>query len=250
MSAKTHPKPWFKPALLWLLVFGLPCLAPNVEAAEVKRGRDSRTKETREELHARAVEAYESAQFDKAAELFAQELGVLSSNDLGRTVELEAREKWILSLYNAGRKDEAVNAFKTLRERYPSFRFNEDEVLPETVAYFEAQAPKVSAAKEIKPVVIAAEPKQPWRWYYLAPLGVGQFVAGSPVRGSIFAVLQGGLIAANVALAVDYGSRVQSNGGTANLAAASAVQTAMNITFFALIGAAVAGVVDGALFEP
>ena len=212
---------------------------------------------TRDSVHERAVAAYESAQFSKAAELFEQEVGLLSSNDQGRSVELEAREKWVLSLYNANRRDDSIIAFRKLRERFPSFRFNEDEVLPETVQFFDknAQAP---ASPVQQPRVIQAAPTpspgsatvKPWRWYYLAPLGVGQFLAGSPVRGVIFAALEAGLLAANIALAVDYGGRVGPGGATRDLKGTAAIQTAMNVTFFSMLGVFVVGALDGLIFEP
>lgn len=216
---------------------------------ESKRG----AKDTRESVHQKAMNAYESAQFSKAAELFEQEISLLAQSDIGRAVELEAREKWILSLYNAGKKDQAVAEYKTLRARYPSFRFNEDEVLPETVQYFDQHAGPslVDQPRIVKgPGLSPTQPAQPWQWYYVAPLGVGQFLAGSPVRGVVFAVLEVGLVAANIALAVDYNSKVGANGGTRDVAGATTLQTAMNVTFFSAIGAFVAGTVDGIFFEP
>jgi hypothetical protein len=98
--------------------------------------------------------------------------------------------------------------------------------------------------------IAPAAAKAQWHWYYLAPLGIGQFLAGSPVRGTLFLVLQLGFVAANVAGTVLFNSLRVPEGGFANPQRAQAMQVLMNVGFFGLIGSALAGTIDGAFFEP
>jgi len=206
-------------------------------------------------LHDRAMRAYENLDFKQAAELFKQDLRV------GDPQEKDTRQRLVLSLYQAGRRDESVNEYHALMARYPAFRFDENEVLPETIAFFDAHKPAAP------PKIIKVAPDQPrridttaatkppanekrWYWYYLAPLGIGQFLAHSPVHGTLFAVLQAGLIAADVAMFAVFNQQVDSEGRSATPDASRKLQLAMNVVFFSMIGSIVAGAIDGVFFEP
>lgn len=241
-------------------------------------------KQSRAQVHDKAMNAYQALDFKQAADLFAKELTMLAPAEHGNRVELEARVRLVLSLFQAGKKNESVTEYKLLREKFPAFRFDEDEVLPETIEFFEkavpsAPAPKVEATVEPEPppkvepkaepkaepkqIVVSPDqprvvvaPKDPaaqaprWRWYYLTPFGIGQFLAGSPVRGAIFAILNAGLVAANIALYVTFNRMVSVVGNEAraqDVAAATNMQMALDVVFFSMLGSFVAGAIDGAL---
>ncbi|MCC6805965.1 MAG: hypothetical protein IT381_00965 [Deltaproteobacteria bacterium] len=210
------------------------------------------------DLHKRAVDSFDRADFRRAAELLQQDL----QQQIGGRLEQKTRELLVLALYNAGRKDEAVNAYKTLLERFPDYRFNDDEVLPDTIAFFETRVPRVapkppdaiqaapdpvaSAPVELK----AAPPQKRFHWYYLVPLGVGQFLAGSPVRGTIFLVLQAGFLAMNLAgYYALYNAQALPDGTFDNAASARTGMLLTNIAFGGLMGSIVAGIIDAAAFE-
>ncbi len=255
-------------------------------------------KQTRKQLHDKAMKAYANSDFKQAAELFAAEVGSLNAKEAGGPVELAAREKLCLSLFQMDKKDDALQEYKTIKERFPGFEFDDNEVLPETIEFFvKATAPKPapkpvtkpeepprvdpapveqaptarpvetqpkeeivaapdSGPREIQPSTTVTQPlatKKPWRWYYLTPFGIGQFLAGSPVRGVIFAILQAGLVAADVALYVHYNSLgIPADGRLPpdRLAYAQTIQTTMNVMFFSMIGSFVLGTIDGAALEP
>jgi hypothetical protein len=234
---------------------------------------------TRAQVHDKAMAAYQSLDFKQAAELFSRELSMLKAEERGMDVELQVRQRLVLSLYQTSRKSDALNEYQVLLEHFPSFRFNEDEVLPETIEFFEksAKKPKVesdpktqlgSAARN-QPKEIVVSPDSPrviaepasafseptakrWRWYYLTPFGVGQYLAGSPVRGTLFLLLQAGLVAADIGLFVRLNQIATLSGDKlyTNQARATAdLQIALNVVFFSMISSFVAGFIDG-FFEP
>ncbi|MCC6808176.1 MAG: hypothetical protein IT381_12195 [Deltaproteobacteria bacterium] len=262
-------------ALLVLCLLATPAFAAKKKDAP-------RGAATRDQLHDKAMSAYQALDFKTAADLFAREVAMLKPDDLGKPVELEARTRLVLSLYQADKKDAAIAEYKTLKQRFLRFQFDDNEVLPETIEFFDRAVPPVAPPpedptkppdetppkeqpKELtvvspdSPRVVApavppptVQPVKRWHWYYLVPLGIGQFLAGSPVRGAIFAILQAGLIAADVALYVRFNqvatvvgneARTPDPNGTRNL------QTAMNVVFFSMLGSFVAGFIDGCL-EP
>lgn len=131
---------------------------------------------------------------------------------------------------------------------------DEPPTASDTTPIVASPAPPPSGPREIHPVSEAATtptdtPKQ-WRWYYLAPFGIGQFMAGSPVRGALFAALQVGLVALNV---VGYTMLLQTldpDGRSARLDEARRAQLLTNIGFIGWLSALALGTLDGALLEP
>ena len=211
-------------------------------------------------LEDKAGTAYRRAEFVKAATLYRQ-LVEKTRTDPAQREELNARKRLVLSLFNSDAKKDAVAEYVMLKQRFPTFHFNPDEVIDETIAYFEAMAPEPARTETIQvvsdaPRVVASAPmadepvKKRWHWYYLAPFGIGQYLAGSPVRGTIFLVLQTGFLVANIVSAVLFNQLRATGGGFNDPARASALQIIMNVGFFGAIGTGVAGVLDGAIFEP
>jgi len=215
-------------------------------------------------LFAQGQQAMDDIEFAQAAKLFKQALSELKPSEMGRSPELDTREALVLALFQSGQQDEAAKEYRALKDRFPAFQFVADRVAPETVAAIEQRArsvqpatspslAKTASAPFAQPPRLVQQTQTPpgrWHWYYLAPLGIGQFAAHSPVRGTIFAVLQVGLIVSNIALATAFGSLVAKDGATSDPARGFALQVAMNVTFFAAIGAVIAGAIDGAAFEP
>lgn len=122
-----------------------------------------------------------------------------------------------------------------------------------------AHPPGVSGPRQIEPAPLhtssagqGADPTgdRSWRWYYLTPLGVGQFLAGSPVRGALFLALELGFVAANVAGFVLLSEQRLETGTVRDLGAANSARLVMNVGFFGIIATAVAALIDGAAFEP
>lgn len=112
------------------------------------------------------------------------------------------------------------------------------------------EAPRNLASPATTEVVVTPPPKR-WHWYYLTPLGIGQYLAGSPVRGTIFLLLQLGATALNVAGYMLWSREFIYGDGTARDARAAQLgQTIMNVGFFGIIGSVVAGTIDGAFLEP
>ena len=212
----------------------------------------------RERLHTQAMAAYKRADFTRATDLFRQELDTLNDGERGSAVEQRVREKLVLSLYSGGRKDEALDAYAALETRFPDFRFDEGKVAPSTIAYFDSHATQVTASPprrtDITPVVsttpAAAPALEPlWHWYYLAPLGIGQFAAHSPVRGSLLLVSELGFLAMDVVGAVLYQQQIAPEGYARNLSQAHTGQLIMDIGFFGALTAFAVGLIDGAAFE-
>ena len=206
----------------------------------------------RADTHERALAAFKHSSFARAAELFREELRLLSPSDKGSAVERNARELLVYSLYDL-RKDEAVHEYQELVDRFPDFHLSEDQVLPETVRYLESRVTRHEALppQQIKVVTLVTEPRAnaPWHWYYLAPLGVGQFLAHSPVRGSIFAVTQGGFLALNLAAYAAFAGQTYSDHTAVNVGNARAAQILADVGFIGVIAAVITGVIDGAFFE-
>ncbi len=220
-------------------------------------------------LQDKASTAYRRAEFVKAAVLYKQLIDKILSDDTLRGEETNARKRLVLSLYNSDQKGDAVAQYKILKQRFPLFRLDPDEVLDETIAYLEAQVPNEAPAADPSPPetapvsdaprVVASAPMPPqseapteakrWRWYYLAPFGIGQYLAGSPVRGTIFLVLQTGFLVANIVTAVLFNQLRADGGGFNDPTRASQLQVGMNVSFFGAIGTAAAGILDGAIFE-
>ena len=254
--------------------------------AHAAKSHASKTRElSRAQVHDKAMAAYQSLDFKQAADLFAREVAMLRPAERGTDVELQARQRLVLALYQTSRKNDSLTEYHAMRERFPTFRFNEDEVLPETIEFFEKAAPpkpdvvakqndplkKDSPAKVTPdspkqiivspdsprvltqpPPDVASAPVKRWHWYYLAPFGIGQFLAGSPVRGTIFAVLQAGLVAADIALYVRLNQVATQSGNelrTTQPQLTGDLQIALNVVFFSMIGSFIAGFIDGFL-EP
>jgi hypothetical protein len=216
-----------------------------------------------ETLYKDGMKAFERGRFDDAAKAFA---GALKTIPAGDAKEQDLRQRLALSLYSGGDKEGAKRAYAELIARFPSFRFDPNEVFPETVQFFEG-LPKTEPPKdtEIKaapapvssaPVAIApaTQPitKPPWKWYYLTPLGIGQYLAGSPVRGTIFLLAELGFIAMNVVGYALLANQRSAAGSAAvhDVARANTAQLVMDIGFFGIIGSAVVGALDGIILEP
>ena len=208
----------------------------------------------RADTHEHAAQALRKGDFAQAAQLFTSELQMLAPDERGTAIERDAREQLAFAQLSAGNDNAAVESYRALVLAFPGYRLDPDKYLPETISFFDdATKPKVAAStpavaeppRVIQATAAAPEPKR-WHWYYLAPLGIGQFAARSPVRGTIFAALEVGFAATNVVGAVMYQRDV--HGSLAlNPAQGKRDQLLMDIGFFGLIGSLVAAVIDGAL---
>ena len=257
-------------SLLAALVLASPAAAKEPPAAYKKESK-------------RAIGLYAKESYKDAALAFRKALAVIKDGGF-REAEIETRKYLVLALYGSGQKDEAVNEFRALKTLAPSFAFDPDEVLPETMEFFAKRQAELGPQKPepAKPDAPTADPTPPangttdpivvnpdaprdikpaadaevtqekrWRWYYLAPLGIGQFLAGSPVRGAILLVLEAGFAALNIVGYVLYSREFIYGDTTARDAtAATTGQTLMNVGFFGIIGSVVLGVIDGAALEP
>jgi hypothetical protein len=242
--------------VLLLILFVAPVAAAAPKGAEKKQ--------------ARAMKLFELGKYKEAAQILRDTLDGLDAQDKGSPLERDVRSRLVLALFSAGDKTKARSEYRTLREHFPSFRFDPDQVFPEVIAFFEqAEPPTVVAAPTSAPVITVAPdaPRQieivatapvtspatrTWHWYYLAPLGIGQFLAGSPVRGAILLALELGFIAMNVA---GFVLLEQQRGGSADrtvtsLAQANTARAIMNTGFFGMLGTFAFGIVDGAALEP
>lgn len=190
------------------------------------------------------------AQFAQAAEGFDGVLTALPAHERGTVVEQDVRAMLALSLYDDQRKDAAVAAYQQLMTRFPEFAFDQDVVLPETIEFFRQQRASPQTQALVASSTSNSTAPGSWRWYYLTPLGVGQFLAGSPIRGGIFAGTQVGLLALNIVAAVAFQNERRADGFVQSKARADTAQTVMNIAFFSLLGAVAAGAVDAIWFEP
>ncbi|MCC6810608.1 MAG: bacterial transcriptional activator domain-containing protein [Deltaproteobacteria bacterium] len=219
-----------------------------------------------------AEAAFLDARFAKAAGLYERALALLPSNDILSPAERDLRAQLVLSYYNAGNKPSAIAAYRSLVERFADFEFDAATVMPETARYFADAVPRVvrpppapasepaapatreiAAAPDLQPKEIVVTPTQPartWHWYYLTPLGIGQYLAGSPVRGTLFLALEAGALAANIACGVLFRNDMLPNGRFLHPDRARGLQIGMDVAFFALIGAVIAAVIDAAAFEP
>lgn len=219
------------------------------------------------------VDAYRAGRFAKAIEIFTVFLAALPEPEKGSVREREAREKLVLSLYASKKRDAAVAEYKELRRRFPDFLFNTDRVSPDTVDFFERQEvevapkPQPTPAQPASEVMIAAQPAsvpvgtlQPrvieraptkqWHWYYLAPLGIGQFLAGSPVRGALLLVLEVGFITMNAVCFALLMPQIRGDGTVQSLERAVPLQVLTNIGFFGWISTLIYGAMDGIFLEP
>lgn len=225
-----------------------------------------------DQKHRKAMEIFYRADFVRAVELLKEDLIVQQ----GGPREKETRELLVLALFNVDRKDEAFAAYEALLVRFPRFVFDPNAVLPETIEFFTARvaakreaerkaAEKRAAEKPASaPVVIVAppaktneqqpivlkEPEHRFHWYYLTPLGIGQFLAKSPVRGSLFLILEAGFLALNLAsYYVMYQPEMDGAGGFRNVDRARTGLVLTNVAFAGLIATAIAAVIDAACCE-
>ncbi len=220
------------------------------------------------------IDAYRAGRFSKAIEIFEAFIATLPEPDKGSAREREAREKLVLSLYASKKSDAAVSEFKALRKRFPDFGFDADRVSPDTIAFFERQAaqpaPKIerpqdqpasqtviiaqpppsTPASGLQPRVIEKAPNKQWHWYYLAPLGIGQFLAGSPVRGALLLVLEVGFITMNAVCFALLMPQIRSDGTVQSLERSVPLQVLTNIGFFGWISTLIYGAADGLFLEP
>ncbi len=236
----------------------------------------------RAKLHKKAVKSFENAEFERAAMLFRDELRTLPEEERGGPNERDARKYLVLSLYNSEQHEAARIEYRMLVDHFANFHFDPNEVLPETVAFFEGPAPRQAAeetppaataeldsppssepaiapsplvaAPSGAPVIVQPAPTAPaprrWHWYYLAPLGIGQYLAGSPGRGTFFLLTELGLLATNITMGFLLGAQRMPDGTVRDLGAATAYQAMLNVSAWGLIAAGIAGVIDGAAFEP
>jgi hypothetical protein len=241
------------------------CIASLLIASAVDaEGAGSPKSLSAAEIHRTAVQAFDEKSYAVAITLFRSELVQLDAAP-DAALEREAREKLVLSLHGAGRKQEARTELELLRARFPAFRFDPATVSPLAIAELDPQALAAEPASEpnqtIRVAPAAAVSDAPrlierpvvspkWRWYYLAPLGIGQFLAGSPVRGSILFTAEILAIAANIVGAALMFPQLNPDGSAINVTAARAGQAVMNAGFVTLLVALTAGVVDGIFFEP
>ena len=228
----------------------------------------------------KGLRLYGKGDMPKAAEAFKKALTLTAGN---KDAEIESRKYLVLSLLGANQRDAAIDAYRRLLAVSPRFAWNPDEILPEEIAYLDAAMgkkvpraadpaekvpqqdpavttpPTVTTVERVQPEnppsgdaprVVRVETKAPWRWYYLAPLGIGQFLARSPVRGAIFLTLQVAAVAMNVVGYLLYSRELLPDGTARSAAAAQMGQNLMNAGFFGIIGSSLAGVVDGIFFEP
>jgi tetratricopeptide (TPR) repeat protein len=256
-------------------------IAPRAEAKELPPGFKKEQK--------RALSLYAKESYKEAVRAFRKALSMLEETP-NRDAEIETRKYLVLALYNSDQKDDAVKAYRALKQLAPSFEWDPDEVLPETISFLsgaetreappkarEKSAPKETlkvsptpaepaadaneaidaapgAPRDIKPALSTdgtARPTRQWKWYYLTPLGIGQYLAGSPVRATILLVLQAGFAAMNIAGYVLYHREfIYGDDTVRDGRAALRGQTVMNVGFFGIIGSVLAGTIDGAFFEP
>lgn len=220
----------------------------------------------RSDSHERGLAAFRRGQFELAAKEFQTEVELIEASvDRGTQQEMVAREYLMFALYEANDKNEAAAEYRALCSKFPNYRLNEDVALPETIADLNARVPRdsdgrpliVSAKEEgVSPsqTVVGSETARPlrptWKPTYLLPLGVGQFMAGSPIRGTALAVTQTGLLATYIASYVAFSSQVDSRRTALNPAHASTWQSVANTALIAGLAVLVVGVVDGLFFEP
>lgn len=224
-----------------------------------------------------ALAHFNRAQFAKAAEGFDRTLGMLEPNDQHTMIEQRTRELLVLALYDSGQHESAVAAYQMLLNRFPSFEFDRDQVLPETIDFFakhgtrpprhgaasldsnaaatdadsqSVDQPKAGTQKvSIRPPE-PADHEKGFRPEFLLPLGVGQLLAGSPVRASVFLTLEASLLATNIIAGLSYQAEQRADGFVQSKPRADAAQLVANIAFFALVGTATAALVDAIWFEP
>jgi hypothetical protein len=99
-----------------------------------------------------------------------------------------------------GRFDDAAVAFRDVLERDPDATINPYHHPPEVVAQFNGVRDLVLAelaAKVVEPIPLVAAP-----WWTVLPFGVGQFKQGQTGSGVAYAMAQGGLGAASIAMTV------------------------------------------------
>lgn len=298
---------------VWVtLCLGLSLLLPTATRPQAPVSQGATARDARAEQ--RATEAFRRAEFAKAAALLDKLIRRYDKSPSANPDEQErrVRELHVLALFNAGKRDAASVAYQRLIARAPEFRFNDEEVLPDTIAFFAALTPATGTAETAVDPTSAARPSPPaqdsssgggapraastdaapagpnidaaaaltpeptasspvaqapiavhhapltqepeprrWRWWYLAPLGVGQFLAGSPVRGTVFLVLQAGFAALNaVGYLAYYAPELQADGSSRDVARANLGVWLTNAAFVGLLGSVLAGVIDGAAFEP
>lgn len=209
-----------------------------------------------------ATRAFAEAKYDEAAVQYGNVLNQMERGAIERTAEQDVRERLGLSHYLAHHVDASRAEFRALCSRFPKYAPDKDALTPDAVAFiYEVSecSPKASLSKEPKPQEVIPwrstgedSPKEPaaFRWYYLAPLGIGQYAAGSPVRGTIFLTTQLGFLALNIAGAVLLANQRVPGGFVQDVSSAQNAQVMINVGFFGLLSSLIVGTLDGALWEP
>ncbi len=208
-------------------------------------------------LHERALDAMHKGQFARAADLFRDELSAESSEQRGAPPEAALREQLAFCELSAGNVGQATADYRALVRAFPGHTLDADKYLPETIAFYQQSIAAPTAVPASAPAVSASTSAEApraispatWHWYYLAPLGIGQFTARSPVRGAIFLTTQLGFLALDLAAGAMFAHDTTAGGNALNPARARNEQVWLDVGFFGLLAAVVAGVVDGAAFE-
>jgi hypothetical protein len=223
----------------------------------------------RETVHNKAMQAFWEGEFKRAVAGFEREISLLAPDEQGSTIEQKAREYLVLSLFHAGKKNEAADACQQLKARFAWHEFNKNELLPSTIRFFDKRCPKPAlvqkdiAATAVVPTAPTAEshasldeprelrtPPKTWSPAFLLPLGIGQFIAGSPGRGVLFLVVELALLGVNLTGVALYYRQLQPSGYFRDPQIAANGQIMMNVGLFGLGAALIAGLIDGAAFEP
>lgn len=204
-----------------------------------------------------ATRSFAEAKYDEAATQYSNVLNQMERGAIERTAEPDVRERLGLSHYLAHHVDAARTEFRALCSRFPKYAPDKDALTPDAVAFIHEVAecaPKEPKLEEVIPWWSTGEhsPKQPaaFRWYYLAPLGIGQYAAGSPVRGTVFLTTQLGFLALNIAGAVLLANQRVPGGFVQDVSSAQNAQVMINVGFFGLLSSLIVGTLDGALWEP
>lgn len=222
---------------------------------------------------AAADNAFADGRYTAAATAYQRALQSLTqqSGEARSPVDQHLREQLGLSRFLARDVAAARSEFRGLCARYPSYQPDPDALTPDAVAFIRESegcskkvvapstptntpTPPISATAATQPIAQSVTRPSPaderFRWYYLAPLGVGQYLAGSPVRGTVSLVGELSMISLNVAGAVMLANQRLPGGFVRDTARASEAQLITNIGFVGLAGFLVLSLVDALVFEP
>lgn len=122
---------------------------------------------------------------------------------------------------------------------------------PEATAKpFEEEKPPATQPQAITAdVPPPSAPLTPW-YLRMLPLGIGHFLQGDPLFGTIFVTLEVGALAANIALAVVNERRVQPDGRLPGGAASAQLYWAQQGTAIAAYAIFAIGLIDGLFLSP